>query len=260
MSESPSSYAAKGLSGAREGAGARAEPGEARFFAKQKMTPIINYNTIMIPRTNFNFCDILYNMPKPLRTIVICIIAEILNFLTADVFYHTLKIPLFFDTIFTVAVVFYCGLVPGLCVSVGYNLINSLIWVLQKGVADPFIFFYTICGILIVLSTWVVSRRKAEFKISLVVTILYLVLIALISSLCTIISSGILDYFHYIYYDVPDMMNPIKSFTESFVNHHFSLLVSCILAQIPISFADRLIATFAGYGVYRLCERFIERR
>nr|WP_318707801.1 hypothetical protein [uncultured Treponema sp.] len=55
-------------------------------------------------------------------------------------------------------------------------------------------------------------------------------------------------------------MNPIKSFTESFVNHHFSLLVSCILAQIPISFADRLIATFAGYGVYRLCERFIERR
>lgn len=49
----------------------------------------------MIPRTNFNFCDILYNMPKPLRTIVICIIAEILNFLAADVFYHTLKIPLF---------------------------------------------------------------------------------------------------------------------------------------------------------------------
>ena len=214
----------------------------------------------MIPRTKFNFCDILCNMPKVIRIVVICIIAEMLNFLTMDVFYHTLKIPLFFDTIFTVAVVFYCGLVPGLCVSVGYNLINSLIWVLQKGVADPFIFFYTICGILIVLSTWVVSRRKAEFKISPVVTILYLVLITLISSLCTIISSGILDYFHYIYYDVPDMMNPIKSFTESFVNHHFSLLVSCILAQIPISFADRLIATFAGYGVYRLCERFIERR
>ena len=87
----------------------------------------------MIPRTNFNFCDILYNMPKPLRTIVICIIAEILNFLAADVFYHTLKIPLFFDTIFTVAVVFYCGLVPGLCVSVCYNLINSLIWGFAEG-------------------------------------------------------------------------------------------------------------------------------
>ena len=214
----------------------------------------------MTPHTKKHFCDILCNMPKTLRIIVICIIAEMLNFMTMDIFYHTLRIPLFFDTIFTVAVVFYCGLVPGLFVSIGYNLINSLIWVCQKGVSDPFIFFYTICGILIVLSTWVVSRHKAEFKISPVVTILYLVLIALLSSFCSIISSGIIDYFHYIYYDVPDMMNPIKSFTESFVNHHFSLLVSCILAQIPISFADRLIATFAGYGVYRLCERLIERR
>ncbi|MCR5612436.1 MAG: hypothetical protein K6G21_01975 [Treponema sp.] len=85
-------------------------------------------------------------------------------------------------------------------------------------------------------------------------------LIAMISSLCTIISSGIIDYFHYIYFDVPDMMNPIKTFTESFVHLRFNLLSSCILAQIPISFADRLIATFAGFGIYRLCDRFIERR
>ena len=152
----------------------------------------------MIFPTNSNFCDILNNMPKPLRTVIICIVAEILNFLAADIFYHTLKIPLFFDTIFTVAVVFYCGLMPGLCVSIGYNLINSLIWVCKEDVSDPFIFFYTICGILIVFSTWIISRHKAEFKISPVVTILYLVLIALISSLCTIISSGIIDYFHYI--------------------------------------------------------------
>ncbi|MGN0730565.1 MAG: hypothetical protein ACI4MA_01505 [Treponema sp.] len=177
-------------------------------------------------------------MPKVLRTVCICIIAEILNFITCYVFYHALHISLFFDTILTVAVVFYCGLVPGLCVSIGYNIINSLIWILQKGVLDPFIFFYIICGILIVFSTW---------------------LIALLSSFCTVISSGIIDYFHYIYYDVPDMMNPIHTFTESFVSQRFSLPASCILAQIPISFSDRFIATFAGYGIYRLCERFINR-
>lgn len=199
------------------------------------------------------------NMTKALRTVVICIIAEILNFLTCYVFYHALHIPLFFDTIWTVAVVFYCGLVPGLCVSIGYNIINSLIWILQKGVLDPFIFFYTICGILIVFSTWLIARRKEEFKISPSITVLYLVLIALLSSFCTVISSGIIDYFHYIYYDVPDMMNPIHTFTESFVSQRFSLLASCILAQIPISFSDRFIATFAGYGIYRLCERFINR-
>lgn len=73
-------------------------------------------------------------MPKTLRTVVICVIAEILNFIVPAIFYHGLKIPLFFDTIFTVAVVFYCGLLPALCVSIGYNLINSFIWICHKGV------------------------------------------------------------------------------------------------------------------------------
>mgnify|MGYP007101882840 CR=1 FL=1 len=44
-----------------------------------------------------------------LKTILLCLVAEILNFLTADIFYHKLGIPLFFDTIWTVAVVFYLG-------------------------------------------------------------------------------------------------------------------------------------------------------
>ena len=207
-----------------------------------------------------NFCDILYNMPKLLRTIVICILAEIGNFLAARFFYHTLNIPLFFDTIFTVAVVFYLGLVPALCVSLGYNTINSLIWMHKEGFFDPFLLSYAICGVLIVLSTWLIARHKEEFKISTMITILYLFLIALISSFCTIISGGIIDFFHYKYYEIPDMMNPIKRFTESFVHQRFSLLVSCILGQIPISFLDRLLATFAGYGIYKLCDKFLEKK
>ena len=121
-----------------------------------------------------NFYAILKYMLKYIKTILICIIAEILNFAATAIFYHTLKIPLFFDTIFTVAVVFYCGLVPALCVSIGYNLINSLIWIYSGSVSDPFIFFHNICGILIVLSTWIFARRKSEFKISSLITLLYL--------------------------------------------------------------------------------------
>lgn len=118
---------------------------------------------------------------------------------------------------------------------------------------------YSVCGVLIVFSTWFIARRKNEFKISLTVTILYLVLIALISSFFTIITGGIIDFFHYKYYEIPDMMNPIKKFTESFVHQRMSLLVSCILAQIPISFLDRLIATFAGFGIYKLSNKFLEK-
>lgn len=195
-----------------------------------------------------------------LKTSLICIIAEVMNFLTTFIFYQTLKIPLFFDTIFTVAVVFYLGLVPGLVVSIVYNVINSLIWVSRTGFFDPFILMYGICGILIVISTWIIARHKEDFKISVPITLLYLLLISLFSSICSIITSGIIDFFHYKYYEITDMMNPIKNFTESFVYQHFSLLASCILAQIPISFLDRLIATFTGYGVYKLCDKYIERR
>lgn len=197
---------------------------------------------------------------KLLRTVIICVIAEALNFLMPAIFYHGLHIPLFFDTIFTVAVVFYLGLVPGLCVSLGYNIINSLLWIRQEGFFDPFVLSYAICGVLIVLSTWLFARRKEEFKISILVTVLYLFLIAMVSSFCTIIAGGIIDFFHYKYYEIPDMMNPIKHFTESFVHQRFSFLISCILGQIPISFLDRLLATFAGFGVYKLCDKFLEKK
>lgn len=103
-------------------------------------------------------------MPKTLRTVVICIIAEILNFIVTAIFYHGLKIPLFFDTIFTVAVVFYCGLLPALCVSIGYNLINSFLWICNKGIFDPFIFAYTVCGILIVFSTCSLPAERMTLR------------------------------------------------------------------------------------------------
>ena len=195
-----------------------------------------------------------------LKTILLCIVAEIMNFLTADIFYHKLKIPLFFDTIWTVAVVFYLGLIPGLCVSLVYNIVNALLWGRQEGFFDPSILMYAVCGILIALSTWLIARRKNKFKISLTVTLLYLFLIALLSSFCAIVAGGIIDFFHYKYYEIPDMMNPIKKFTESFVRQRLSFLASCILAQIPISFLDRLIATFAEFGIYKLCDRFLEKK
>lgn len=199
-------------------------------------------------------------MRKIPKTIILCILAEILNFLTVYIFYLTLNIPLFFDTIWTVAVVFYLGLVPGLCVSLGYNIINTILWFFQEGFFDPFMLSFSICGVLIVLSTWLIARQKSEFKISIMVTILYLVLIALLSSFCTIIAGGIIDFFHYKHYEISDMMNPIKKFTESFLHQRFDLLPSCILAQIPISFLDRLLATFAGFGIYKLLDRFLEKR
>lgn len=194
--------------------------------------------------------------------VFISILAILLNYLTAGVFYNLLKLPLFFDTIWTVVVVFWIGLVPGICVAVGYNLLNYAVWILKDG-SQNFIFLYAICGILIVFSTWIFARKKEDFQFSRLVTFLYLFLITLVSVFCTIVAGGLIDYFLY-FHQVSNAnleeMNPIKEFTDAFLLQKFSLLSSCILAQIPVSFVDRFIATFFGFGIYRLLEKHTKGR
>lgn len=138
-------------------------------------------------------------MKSGFRTFVICILAVILNFFTAFVFCSKLHFPLFLDTIFTVAVLFYCGLFPAVLVQVSYNIINSLVWTYNTGFFDVCILMYTVCGMLIVFSSWIIARRKEEF-----------------------------------------------------IRQEYGLFVSCIVAQIPVSFADRIVSTFAGYGVFKI--------
>lgn len=191
-------------------------------------------------------------MRDKVRTFIFCLVAVSLNYIVAYLFCDMLHVPLFMDTIFTVAITFYAGLLPGLVVAVSFNIVSSLSSVARGYSFDPFTVLFGICGALIAFVTWFFARKKDEFRISLPVTLAYLVLIAIISSLCSILSSGLIDFLRYSLLDIPDRLAPIKSFTDSFTNMHFSLLVACILGQIPISMLDRLITTFLGYGVYRL--------
>lgn len=191
-------------------------------------------------------------MNRKCKIAIICVASIILNIVTTFFFHDLLKIPLFFDTIFTVAVVFYLGLIPGLTVGILFNIIETTCNYYFRGLYSPTNALFAICGAGIVISTWFFARKKDEFHLSISITILYLLLIALISSFFTIFIGGTIDFIRYTYFEIPDSMAPIKKFTEGFVSQRFSLFTSCILGQIPISITDRLITTFAGYGVYKL--------
>ena len=191
-------------------------------------------------------------MNHKLKIALFCIVSIFLNLGASVLFFDVLSIPLFIDTVFTVAIVFYLGLVPGLAVGFLYNFVDVLFNYLVRGVNSPTNIFFSICGAAIVLVTWLFARKKEEFQLSLSITILYLLLISLLSSFVTIFIGGIFDFIRFSYYEIPDSMAPIKQFTDSFVSQKFSLFASCILGQIPISLTDRLISTFAGYGVYKL--------
>ena len=197
------------------------------------------------------------SMNRKLKIGLFCFASIFLNLGTTLLFFDVLDVPLFLDTIFTVAIVFYLGLLPGLITGILFNFVDTIFNYLVRGIASPTNILFAICGAAIVLVTWAFARRKEEFQLSLPITILYLLLIALLSSFATIFIGGIIDFVRFTYLEIPDSMAPIKKFTESFVSQKFSLFASCILAQIPISITDRLITTFAGYGVYKLCMRFL---
>ena len=194
-------------------------------------------------------------MKRKWKIAIICIASIFLNLITSILVFDVHHIPLFMDTVFTVAIVFYLGLIPGLIVGFLYNIVDVLFNYFVRGIYSPTNLCFALCGVAIVLVTWAFAHKKEEFQISIPITILYLVLISLLSSFASVFIGGVIDFVRYSYYEIPDSMAPIKQFIDSFVSQKISLFASCILAQIPISITDRLISTFAGYGVYKLYVR-----
>ncbi|MBQ4378571.1 MAG: hypothetical protein II821_05175 [Treponema sp.] len=196
-------------------------------------------------------------MARITRVFLVCLICEALNYICSYICCDMLHIPLFMDTIFTIAVTFYYGLVPGLCVGIGFNIISALTQVGRGYNFDPFSLLFGVCSAIVAIVTWYFARKKEEFKISRAITLLYLVLIAIISSFLVILTSGMIDFIRFTVLDIPDRIAPVKQFTDSFVDMHFSLLMASILAQVPVSITDRLLTTFMGYGVYKSMVYFL---
>ncbi|MEL3906981.1 MAG: hypothetical protein P1P65_08180 [Treponema sp.] len=167
-----------------------------------------------------------------------------------------LHLPLFSDTIFTVAVTFYAGLVPGLIVAALYNPVMTLVECAVYGTEMfYFDFLYALCGMLIVLSTYLLSRNKKEFFFNRTVTILYLLLIAFVSSFLSSFAATILDTFIRPLFETISGFSRIDNFSTVFQKLQFGVFLSYLLPRIPITVLDRLMCTFLGFALYRLLDR-----
>lgn len=166
-----------------------------------------------------------------------------------------LHTPMFLDTIFTVAVTFYAGLVPGLIVAALHNPIVTFIYsVIYRTEIFYFDCLYALCKMLIAFSTWLFSRNKKEFFFSKTVTVLYLLIIVFVSSFLSCFSASMLNTF------IRPLLGNflgflIDAFSIAFQKLKFGVFLSYLLPRIPITVLDRLICTFSGFGLYRLVER-----
>lgn len=202
--------------------------------------------------------DIIVSMEKPnnlFLTVIFCILAEILNLILPWITFDYLKIPLFMDTIGTVFIVLYAGLVPGLIVGGLYNVLRLLLQIFVGNSVYPWEIMYSLCGIAIVFFTWLFSWQNRNLYSSKRITILYLILISLVTAFTSSLLGGAIETFQRIFFDNQIYSNPVKTFIMAFLGEKLGLFVACTFARIPVSVLDRLICTFLGFTLYQLVRR-----
>ena len=181
---------------------------------------------------------------------LLCLLALLLNIASA-MLASALKLPTFLDTIFTVAITFYSGLIPGIIVATLFNPAMTLIRCAMTG-SEIFLydFLYSLCGILIVIASWLFSRNKKEFHFSRRVTLLYLLIIVFFSTFVSSFSASALDTFIRPLFEKVSGFSAIDDISLVFQKMNFSVFLSYLLPRIPITLLDRYICTFAAYGIY----------
>ena len=181
---------------------------------------------------------------------LLCLLALLLNIASA-MLASTLKLPAFLDTIFTVAITFYSGLIPGIIVAALFNPAMTLIRCAMTG-SELFLydFLYALCGILIVIACWLFSRNKKEFHFNRRVTLLYLLIIVFFSTFVSSFSASALDTFIRPLFEKVSGFSAIDEISLVFQKMNFSVFLSYLLPRIPITLLDRCICTFAAYGIY----------
>ncbi len=195
----------------------------------------------------------LYNQTA--KIILLCLLAQAFNLLAAYILGDILHLPLFMDTVGTVFIVFYAGLVPGMMVGISYNILRFFLMMILGNPVYPWEIMYCLCGAAIAFFTCFFYWRNQNFYLSRTLAILYLVLISLVTAFASSIIGGSIEAVQRICFDNQIYENPVRNFVTAFLGQHFGLFVACIFSRIPITVLDRLICTFLGAALYQLVKK-----
>jgi hypothetical protein len=200
------------------------------------------------------------SLARGIKLIVLCILAVGANYVLNTLSVFILKLPLFLDTVFTCAVTFTAGPVPGMVVGVLTTIIILfrdsstwlfvfctiaevlLVWLMKPGPRDPFPGF---------------SRRSreaelppAETKVSFINTFAGLLLLYIAACITVSVLGGIFDF---ILYDVlPNSKlhySPEDTFKMGLLRGGPPILLANILSRIPINIVDRFVVIFGGFSL-----------
>jgi hypothetical protein len=155
------------------------------------------------------------NLAHFIKIAALCVLAAALNHLIFPIFVLGFRMPLFMDTVFTAAITFYAGLIPGLATAL-------LTWAIGFTIKDDIITPFILCSIaeviiIFLLKPSVVKTRGllGEEKKRFIFASTLAGLMILYITVCITISAlgGLIDY---IFYTVLPNTKPAYSAEDAF--------------------------------------------
>lgn len=190
-----------------------------------------------------------------LKICLVVVVAGILDFATATLFQTVLHVPLFLDMTFAMAVLFAYGVLPAIMTYVVNVICGCIKLVILYGKND-YVYLFTLSALTIILVTWAFVRKKENLKKGVNLTFLYILSAAVCAALACSVVSGIISYFTY---SLNVEAGPFDKIIFAFSGDQMGVLASCIVGRIPITILDRIITTFAGFGLYLIYTRIMYR-
>jgi len=202
--------------------------------------------------------------PKHLaKLLLICALAVAANFLAIQIrALH--EVPLFIDTIFTVAVALALGVFPGIAVAV-------LTWVatgIQIGYFYPFV-FVAIAEVLLVCwlkpispktQDWIRHNTHEGKTARLVIVSAQLLVLYIVCAIVASVLGGVIAYFYYTVLgrDVYTFWTAVNAFRRNFLQGGSPVFLADVFSRVQINIVDRFVAIFGGYFVSLAIVNFLK--
>ena len=204
-----------------------------------------------------------------MKILVLCIASAMGNWILSHFVFASARLPLYLDTVFTAAVCFSLGLVPGLITGPVLGLVTTLIryhFVLGRIDLAWASAFFTFCiAAEVVLICFfhkkILANHESAFLAKpspsgfIAMTPLLLSLAAL-ACIVVSVTGGIID-FTLTRFTTPRPVFPEDTFKLGLLRNNVPVLASAILSRFPINIVDRFFVVFGGYGISLLYRKWL---
>ena len=205
------------------------------------------------------------------KILVLCVLCAICNAALSYLLNTLLKVPLYADTIFTVAMCFTAGVLSGILTGALFSpLAFFLVCKYLLGLPPEIIWVRNIFTICVLAEVAVVCFFHAKIKgreeiflkkptlNSFTGVATHLLVLVAIDCIAVSICGGAVD-FVLGKLSAPLTYSPEDTFELGLLHNNVPLFATAVFSRIPINIVDRFIAVFGGYGLSLIFRKFVKK-